>query len=161
MGLEAKNPYENDDELEGQESRARAVDSTVVLDALDHVGLAVTDLDVALDHYRETFGATVDGREVIDEESVEVAMLKVGESYIQLLTPTSDDADLAAFLNEWGPGMHHVGYRVADVAAAAASLAERGYEVVDAEPRRGPQGSRTMYLNPSDVDGTIIQLVER
>ena len=160
MGIAAKNPYENDDELEGQEARAQDVDSPVALTAIHHIGIAVADLDAALDHYRRAFGATVDTREVIEEDGVEVALLQVGDSFIQLMSPTRDDADLADFLAEWGPGIHHVGYSVPDATAAAAALAELGYEVVDAEPHAGPRGTRTAYVNPHDVDGAIIQLVE-
>ena len=159
MGLEAKNPFENDDELEGQEARATEVDSVVTLSRIHHVAIAVVDLDIALDHYRSAFGATVDSREILDEDHVEVALLRLGESYLALMTPTSDDADLAAFLDEWGPGLHHVGYEVDDLEAAMASLADSGYEVVDTEPRPGPAGTRTAYVNPHDVDGAIFQLV--
>lgn len=160
MGIAAKNPYENDDELEGQEARAVDGPREVELTTIDHVGIAVADLDDALDHYRRVFGATVDFRERFDEDGVEVAAILIGDLYLHLLAATRDDSDVAVFVEEWGPGLHHVGYRVADAAAAAAQLADQGYEVVDDEPQPGPRGSRVAYVNPHEVDGTIIQLVE-
>ncbi len=160
MGVQAKNPFVNDeidnDQNAGEESGA----VEVALTDIDHVAIAVYDLDEALDDYRETFGVTVDHRELLDADGVEVAMLEVGDSYIQLLTPTRDDSPLAAFLDERGPGLHHVGYRVADCAAALAAVVDQGHEVVDDEPQPGARGTTVAFVHPRALHGTLIQLVE-
>jgi methylmalonyl-CoA epimerase len=131
-----------------------------VLTEIDHVAIAVYDLDEAIDEHRESFDVWVDHREVLDDDGVEVALIKVADSYIQLLTPTRDDSVLAAFLEARGPGLHHVGYRVADCAATLAALIEAGHEVVDTEPRRGVRGTTTAFIHPHTMFGTLVQLVE-
>ena len=160
MGVSAKNPYENDDELEGQEARAGEVDGGVTVQGIHHIAIAVVDMDLTLDHYRNVFGLTVETREILDEEGIDVATLLVGGVALQLIAPTRDDADLAAYLDEWGPGLHHLGFTVEDVASATVALEAEGYEAVDTEPHVGPAGSQVVYVNPHDIDGTIIQLVE-
>lgn len=160
MGVTAKNPYENDDELEGQEARAGEVRGGVTVKGIHHIAIAVADLDATLDHYRNVFGLTVENREVLAEDGIEVATLQVGGTTIQLMTPTRDDADLADFIGEWGPGLHHLGLEVGDVADAVSALEDEGYEPVDVEPRPGPAGTTVAYVNPHDLDGIIIQLVE-
>ncbi|QXC59520.1 VOC family protein [Aquihabitans sp. G128] len=155
MGLEAKNPYENDEYKSDQ-----AGELGDLITGIDHVAYAVADLDDAIEEYREVFGILVDHRELLDGEGVEIAVLRLGGSTIQLLTPTRDDADLAEFLDEWGPGVHHVGYRVADCAQALAAVVARGLEVQDDEPVPGVLGTTTAYLHPDAFHGTLIQLVE-
>ncbi len=155
MGLEAKNPYENDN-FKSDESGELGD----LITGIDHVAYAVTNLDDALEEYRETFGILVDHREIIEAEGIEIAVLRVGDSTIQLLTPTRDDADLVEFLQEWGPGVHHVGYRVADCAQALAVAVSRGLEVLDDEPRPGLLGATVADLHPDALHGTLIQLVE-
>lgn len=155
MGLEAKNPYENDDFKSDESGQVGDL-----LTGIDHVGIAVHDLDEAVDEHRETFGVWVDHREILEAEGVEVALLAVGGSYIQLMTPTRDDSPLAGFLAERGPGLHHVGYRVADCAAALAAVVARGHEVVDEEPRRGVRDTTVAFIHPRALYGTLIQLVE-
>ncbi len=92
-----------------------------LLTEIDHVAIAVDDLDAAIDYYADTFGAVVSHRERIDSDGVEEALLAVADSYIQLLTPTRDDSPVAIFLQKRGPGLHHVGYRVADCAVGPRS----------------------------------------
>ncbi len=91
----------------------------MLLTEIDHVAIAVNDLDAAIDYYRETFGCEVEHREVVESDGVEEALLKVADSYVQLLTPTRDDSPVAKYLANKGEGLHHVGYRVADCAAGA------------------------------------------
>jgi len=155
VALQAKNPYENDD-FKSDESGEVAD----LLTDIDHVAIAVHDLDEAVDEYRETFGVWVDHREILDAEGVEVALLKVGGRYIQILAPTRDDSLLARFLTERGPGLHHVGYRVDDCAATLAAVIEQGHEVVDEEPRAGVRGTTVAFVHPRSLFGTLVQLVE-
>ncbi len=155
MGLEAKNPYENDNFKSDESAQVGTL-----LTGIHHVGIAVQDLDAALDEYRETFGVWVDHREILEADGVDVALIKVGGSYIQLMAPTRDDSLLAEFIEERGPGIHHVGYRVSDCAAALAALVAQGHEVIDEEPRRGLADTTVAFVHPRALFGTLIQLVE-
>lgn len=160
MGVQAKNPFVNDEIDEDQNAGEETAAVEVSLTHIDHVAIAVFDLDDAIADYRETFGVTVDHREILDDEGVEVAVLAVGDSSIQLLTPTRDDSPLARFLDQRGPGLHHVGYRVADCGAALTSMIHQGHEVVDDEPRPGLDDTTVAFVHPRALHGTLIQLVE-
>lgn len=160
MGLTAKNPFEDAEELKGEEAQPGAPEAGVTVVGIDHIAIAVADLDATLDLYRNVFGLTVANRERLEEEGVEVATLRVGDVAIQFHTPIDDDADLASFVAEWGSGLHHLGLKVERVADAIEVMEREGYEVVDSEPQPGPNGTRVAYVNPHDLDGTIIQLVE-
>ncbi len=160
VGVTAKNPFEDAEEYEGQEARAGAPDVGVTVLGIDHIAIAVADLDATLDHYRTVFGLTVENRERLFDDGVEVAVVRAGDVAIQFVAPVDDDADLAAFLAEWGPGLHHLGLRVDGAADALEVLEREGYDVVDEEPKPGMGTSRVAYVNPHDLDGTIIQLVE-
>lgn len=160
MGVTAKNPFEDAEELKGEEARAGGPESGVAVLGIDHVAIAVADLDATLDLYRNVFGLTVENRELLHDDGVETAVVRVGDVALQFVTPIDDDADLAAFLAEWGPGLHHLGLRVADAASALEVLGREGYEVVDDQPRTGLAGTKVAFVNPHDLDGTIIQIVE-
>lgn len=155
MGVQAKNPFENDDVPEPDTSA-----SGELLTEIDHVAIAVYDLDEAIDEHRESFGVLVDHRQVLDDQQVDVALLRVADSYIQLIAPTSDDSPLARFLAERGAGLHHVGYRVANCASTLAALIEAGHEVIDTEPRRGLRDAKVAFIHPHTMFGTLVQLVE-
>jgi len=131
-----------------------------LLTELDHVGIAVDDLDAAVAYYADTFGAEVTHRERIDSDGVEEALIKVADSYIQLLTPTRDDSPVAAFLHKRGQGIHHVGYRVADCAVALQSVKDHGGQVIDQEPRPGSRGTTVAFVHPKGAFGTLIELVQ-
>jgi methylmalonyl-CoA/ethylmalonyl-CoA epimerase len=131
-----------------------------LLTELDHVGIAVDDLDAAVAYYADTFGAVVTHRERIDSDGVEEALLEVADSYIQLLTPTRDDSPVAAFLHKRGQGIHHVGYRVADCAEALQSVKDHGGQVIDEEPRPGSRGTTVAFVHPKGAFGTLIELVQ-
>ena len=130
------------------------------LTEIDHVAIAVRDLDAAVTWYAEMFGATVAHREVVDRDGVEEALLKVADSYIQLLTPVSDDSPVAKYLERNGEGIHHVGYRVDDCAAALATLQANGARVIDSAPRPGSRGTTVAFVHPKTAFGTLIELVQ-
>src|SRR5260370_30001620 len=134
--------------------------TTPALTEIDHVAIAVRDLEAAVAYYARVFGATVFHREVVESDGVEEALLRVAESYIQLLTPTSDDSTVAKFLEKKGEGIHHVGYRVADCAAALAAVKDAGGQVIDQAPRPGSRGTTVAFVHPKAAFGTLIELVQ-
>lgn len=127
---------------------------------LDHVGIAVHDLDAALAAYRSRYGVEPMYREVVSAQGVEEAMLPVGGSFIQLLQPLGPDTPVGAFLESRGEGLHHVAYAVVDIEAALAHLRAEGARLVDEEPRDGGRGARIAFVHPKDLAGTLIELVE-
>lgn len=127
---------------------------------LDHVGIAVHDLDHTLDEYRVKYGVTPLYRETIPSQGVEEAMIPLGGSFIQFLQPTGLDTPVGRFLNRKGEGVHHVAYAVADIEAALHHLKEQGAKLVDAQPRSGGGGARIAFVHPGDLAGTLIELVE-
>ncbi|MDA8048108.1 MAG: methylmalonyl-CoA epimerase [Actinomycetota bacterium] len=132
----------------------------MALTEMDHVAIAVKDLDAAIEWYAETLGATVAHREVVERDGVEEALLAVAQSYVQLLTPIRDDSTVAKFLATKGEGIHHVGYRVADCAAALDQAVEAGARAIDAQPRPGSRGTTVAFLHPKTAFGTLIELVQ-
>jgi len=131
-----------------------------LLTEIDHVAIAVNDLDAAIEWYREAFGATVAHREVVQSDGVEEALLAVAESYVQLLTPTRDDSPVAKYLEKRGEGIHHVGYRVDDCAAALDAIKALGGKVLDEAPRPGSRGTTVAFVHPKTSFGTLIELVQ-
>ncbi|HEX6235623.1 MAG TPA: methylmalonyl-CoA epimerase [Acidimicrobiales bacterium] len=132
----------------------------MLLTEIDHVAIAVNDLEAAIAYYRDTFGAEVAHREVVESDGVEEALLAVAESYVQLLTPTRDDSPVARFLGRKGEGLHHVGYRVDDCAAALESVKAQGGRVIDEAPRPGSRGTTVAFVHPKGAFGTLIELVQ-
>ncbi len=130
--------------------------------AIDHVGIAVADLDVAIAYYRDTFGLHVAHEETNQEQGVREAMLAVGDSgsHIQLLAPLNDDSTIAKFIDRSGPGMQQLAYRVTDVDAVSAILRERGVRLLYDEPKRGTSDSRINFIHPKDAGGVLVELVE-
>jgi len=133
---------------------------TGLLTEIDHVAIAVRDLEAAIAYYREAFGAEVEHREVVERDGVEEALLRVADSYIQLLTPTRPDSPVAKALETRGEGLHHVGYRVADCAAALASVKAAGARAIDEVPRPGSRGTTVAFVHPKGSFGTLIELVQ-
>ncbi len=127
---------------------------------IDHVAIAVRDLDAAVAWYAETFGARVVHREVVESDGVAEALIAVADSYVQLLTPTRADSPVGRFLEARGEGLHHIGYRVADCAAALAAVRAQGGRVLDEAPRPGSRGTLVAFVHPRAAFGTLIELVE-
>lgn len=144
----------------GELGVGRARLATVLLTEIDHVAIAVRDLEAAIDFYATAFGATVDHREVVESDGVEEALLKVADSYVQLLTPTRSDSPVARSLERRGEGLHHIGYRVDDCAAALASMRAAGATPIDDAPRPGSRGTTVAFVHPKGSFGTLIELVE-
>ena len=132
----------------------------MLLTEIDHVAIAVNDLEAAIAYYADTFGAEVDHREVVESDGVEEALLKVAESYVQLLTPTRDDSPVARYLERKGEGLHHVGYRVDDCAVALEAIKAQGGRVIDEAPRPGSRGTTVAFVHPKGSFGTLIELVQ-
>jgi methylmalonyl-CoA/ethylmalonyl-CoA epimerase len=133
--------------------------------AIDHVGIAVPDLDAAIAFYRDTFGLVPVHEETNAEQGVREVMLAVGDpgdggAQVQLLAPLSPDSPIARFLDRHGPGVQQVAYRVADVEAASNALRHRGLHLLYDEPRRGTAGSRVNFVHPKDAGGVLVELVE-
>ncbi|MGI8791902.1 MAG: methylmalonyl-CoA epimerase [Acidimicrobiales bacterium] len=135
-------------------------DGSGSLTEIDHVGIAVSDLDAAVEWYQKMFGATVAHRERIESDGVDEALLKVADSYIQLLHPYTDSSPLAKYMERNGEGIHHIGYRVADCAAVLEHVKTEGARVVDEHPRTGSRGTTVAFLQPKTSVGTLIELVE-
>lgn len=131
-----------------------------ILTRVDHLAIAVRDLEAATAYYRGTFGCEVAHREVVHTDGVEEVLLPVGGSYVQLLAPTRDDSPVAKFLASRGEGLHHVGYRVEDCAAALERVKAEGHPVIDEVPRRGSRGTTVAFIHPKGALGTLIELVE-
>jgi methylmalonyl-CoA/ethylmalonyl-CoA epimerase len=131
-----------------------------LLTEVDHVAIAVHDLEAAIAWYGEVFGATVAHRENVERDGVEEALLAVADSYIQLLTPTRSDSTVAKFLEIKGEGIHHVGYRVDDCAAALQRVKDAGGRVIDEAPRSGSRGTTVAFVHPKTSFGTLIELVQ-
>jgi methylmalonyl-CoA/ethylmalonyl-CoA epimerase len=133
---------------------------TSQLTEIDHVAIAVNDLDAAIAWYEAVFGAEVVHREVVESDGVDEALVKVAESYIQLLTPTRDDSPVAKYLAKNGEGLHHIAYRVDDCARALEAVKASGARVIDEAPRPGSRGTTVAFVHPKSSFGTLIELVE-
>jgi len=132
----------------------------MLLTEIDHIAIAVKDLEAAIAYYQNAFGATVDHREVVESDGVEEALLKVAESYIQLLTPTRPDSPVAKSLEKRGEGLHHIGYRVNNCAEALAAMIAAGATPIDKAPRPGSRGTTVAFMHPKGSFGTLIELVQ-
>ena len=127
---------------------------------VDHIGVAVEDLDAAIALHERAYGMAVAHREVVDEQGVEAVLLDVGENHVELLRPLSEETPVGRFLASRGPGLHHVAYQVADVDAALSALRERGLRLIDQQPRTGIRGSRVAFLHPAASGGVLTEIVQ-
>ena len=131
-----------------------------MLTQIDHVGIAVSDLREAVERYRRTFGIEPVHRERMDDQGVEEVLFAVGESFVQLLGALGPDTPVGRFLGQRGPGVHHVGYRVASVADALEHLRAEGIGLIDEAPRPGSRGTTIAFVHPKDTGGVLVELVE-
>jgi methylmalonyl-CoA/ethylmalonyl-CoA epimerase len=127
---------------------------------IDHIGVAVEDIDAALDLYQESFEMALAHRETVKSQGVEAVLLDVGEGHVELLRPLGPDTAIGKFLARKGPGLHHVAYAVDDIDAALARVGAAGIELIDAEPRAGIRGSRVAFLHPRSTGGVLTEIVE-
>ena len=127
---------------------------------IDQIAIAVEDLDATLELFQRAFGLVAQSREVVESDGVEEAMINVNGVYIQLLQPTRDDSPVGRFLQKNGPGLHHLGFGVADVADTLAHLRDEGIRLIDEAPRRGGGGHTIAFVHPKSVDGVLVELVQ-
>jgi methylmalonyl-CoA/ethylmalonyl-CoA epimerase len=133
---------------------------TSLLTEIDHIAIAVNDIDAAITWYADVFGAVVVHREEVVSDGVDEALIQVADSYIQLLTPTRDDSPVAKYLAKNGEGLHHVAYRVEDCALALEAVKVSGARVIDEVPRPGSRGTIVAFVHPKAAFGTLIELVQ-
>jgi methylmalonyl-CoA epimerase len=131
-----------------------------MLTRIDHVGIAVDDLEEAVERYRRTLGVEPSHRERVDSQGVEEVLFPVGDSFIQLVSPLAPDTPVGRFLTRRGPGLHHVGYRVDDVGGALRHLRSEGVRLVDEEPRPGSRGTTVAFVHPEGMGGVLVELVQ-
>ena len=127
---------------------------------IDHIGVATDDLEAALALYEGTFAMPLAHRETVAEQRVEAVLLDVGPCHVELLRPLAPDTPVGKFLERKGPGLHHVAYRVEDIEATLARLAEAGVKLIDERPRTGIRQSRVAFLHPRATDGVLTEIVE-
>jgi methylmalonyl-CoA epimerase len=131
-----------------------------VVTGIHHVGVAVTDLDEAIELYRSAFGAELVGRARNEKDGIEAAFIHTGTGEVELLSATSPDSPVGKFLAKHGPGLHHVAYGVTDIAQALADARAAGLELIDAEPRMGLHGSLIAFVHPKSLGGVLTEFVQ-
>lgn len=131
-----------------------------MLSVIDHVALAVEDLDATLALYRDGLGMPLVHRETVEEQGVEAALLDVGDAHLELLQPLGAETPVGKFLARRGPGLHHIAYRVTDVDQTLAQLAGAGLRLIDEQARRGIRGSRVAFVHPSSTGGVLTEIVQ-
>jgi methylmalonyl-CoA/ethylmalonyl-CoA epimerase len=131
-----------------------------MLARIDHVGVAVEDIDAALGLYRDALGMPLVHRETVTDQGVDAALLDIGDGHVELLQPLGPETAVGKFLSRRGPGLHHVAYRVADVEQALNALAEAGLRLIDERPRTGIRGSRVAFLHPASTGGVLTEIVQ-
>ena len=127
---------------------------------IDHIGMAVEDLDDAIALYRDRLGMREQHRETVEAFGVEAVLLEIGDAHVELLTPISSDSAVARFLEQKGPGMHHVAYRTEDIDAALERLRESGVRMLDEQPRTGILESRVAFVHPKSTGGVLTEIVQ-
>jgi methylmalonyl-CoA/ethylmalonyl-CoA epimerase len=131
-----------------------------VFSRIDHIGVAVEEIEPALELYRDNFELTLAHREIVEDQGVEAVLLDVGENHVELLAPLGADTPVGRFLAKQGPGLHHVAYQVKDIDATLESLRQAGLQLIDQEPRTGIRGSRVAFMHPRATAGVLTEIVE-
>jgi len=132
----------------------------VLFGRIDHIGVAVDDLDAAVELYNQKFDMREQRRETVEEQGVEAVLLEVGEGHVELIRPLSQDSGVAKWLAKNGPGVHHVAYQTDDIEGALENVREAGFQLIDKEPRVGIGGARVAFLHPKSTGGVLTELVE-
>jgi methylmalonyl-CoA/ethylmalonyl-CoA epimerase len=132
----------------------------VLFGRIDHIGIAVSDLDAAVQLYTSSFDMAEQHRETVEEQGVEAILLEVGEGHIELIKPLGPDTGVAKFIERKGEGMHHVAYQVDDIDAALEQVRAAGLRLIDEKPRTGIRGSRVAFLHPKSTGGVLTEIVE-
>lgn len=132
-----------------------------MLGKIEHVAIAVADLDAAVELYRDVWGLEVEHRERVEDQGVEEAMVRIGESYLQLLGATGPDTTVGKFLERRGEGLHHIAYEVDDLPAALAELKAQGVPLIDETPRKGGRGHMVAFVHPKGNRGLLVELVQK
>ena len=132
-----------------------------MLNKIEHVALAVEDLEAAVTHYSEVWGLEVSHRERVADQGVEEVMLRLGDTYLQLLGATGSDTTVGKFLERRGEGLHHIAYEVDDLEATLDSLKSKGVEMIDDEPRLGGRGHMVAFVHPKSNHGLLVELIQR
>ncbi len=127
---------------------------------IDHLGVAVRDLDAAVATYRDVLGFSITGRERLDDRGLEVAFVETGSGRIELIAPTREDSEVSAWLEKRGEGLHHLCVAVADIDAKLADLKAKGARLIDQQPKRGAHGTRVAFVHPKGASGVLLELVE-
>jgi methylmalonyl-CoA/ethylmalonyl-CoA epimerase len=131
-----------------------------VFSRIDHIGVAVEEIEPALALYRDSFELVLAHREVVEEQGVEAVLLDVGENHVELLAPLGPDTPVGRFLARQGPGLHHVAYQVDDIDATLQALRQAGLQLIDEQPRTGIRGSRVAFMHPRATAGVLTEIVE-
>ncbi|WP_210491388.1 methylmalonyl-CoA epimerase [Patulibacter sp. SYSU D01012] len=131
-----------------------------MFDRIDHIGIAVDDLEGQIAHYRDVLGLPLVHRETVESQGVEAVLFDVGENHVELIAPLGPDTGVAKFLAKNGPGLHHVAYQTTDIVAALATLKERGVQLIDEEPRVGIRDSRVAFLHPKSTGKVLTELTQ-
>ena len=127
---------------------------------IDHIGVAVEEIEPALELYRDSFHLVLAHREVVEEQGVEAVLMDVGENHVELLAPLGPETPVGRFLARQGPGLHHVAYQVPDIDATLAALKQAGLALIDEQPRTGIRGSRVAFMHPRATGGVLTEIVE-
>lgn len=132
-----------------------------MLGKIEHVAIAVSDLDAAVAHYRSVWGLDVTHRETVEDQGVEEAMLPLGDSFLQLLAPTGDETTVGKFIARRGEGLHHIAYEVDDLEGTLEALRSQGVRLIDDKPRRGGRGHQVAFVHPQGNHGLLVELIQR
>ena len=127
---------------------------------IDHIGVAVEDIDAAIELYRDSFGMELAHRETVESQGVEAVLLDVGDGHVELLAPLGPETPVGKYMAKNGPGLHHVAYAVDDIDAALEKIAAAGVQLIDSEPRTGIRDSRVAFLHPRSTGGVLTEIVE-
>jgi methylmalonyl-CoA/ethylmalonyl-CoA epimerase len=131
-----------------------------MLGTIDHIGVAVEDLDEALELYRDRLGMREQHRETVEEQGVDAVLLEIGDGHVELLSPLGPETAVGRFLERHGPGMHHVAYRTDDIDAELAAVRAAGLRLIDEQPRVGIRGSRVAFVHPKSTGGVLTEIVQ-